>query len=214
MFDRVAKRYDLGNDVLSLRADRIWRRLVVEAVEPRSGQMILDLAAGTGTSSEPLAAAGATVIACDFSMGMLMVGQSRHAALTYVAGDALFLPYADASFDAVTISFGLRNVENPDDALQEMRRVTKAGGRLVVCEFSTPTWRLFRYFYTHCLLVVLPSVARVVASSPAAYKYLAESIAAWPDQARLATQIADAGWRRVEWRNLSAGIVTIHRAEA
>jgi len=113
MFDRVAARYDLANDVLSLGQDRAWRRLTVDAVAPRPGQLILDLAAGTGTSSEPFATAGATVVPTDLSIGMLEVGKQRRPSLSFVAADALQLPYADASFDAVTISFGLRNVRTP-----------------------------------------------------------------------------------------------------
>lgn len=214
MFDRVAKNYDLGNDVLSLGQDRAWRALVVEAVEPEPGQLILDLAAGTGTSSEPFSQAGATVIATDFSLGMLTVGQTRLPQLTFVAADALQLPYADASFDAVTISFGLRNVEDPGAALAEMRRVTRPGGRLVVCEFSTPTWKPFRVLYANYLVAAIPRIARIITSNPAAYVYLAESIQAWPDQTGLAAMIETAGWRRVEFRNLSSGIVALHRAWA
>lgn len=214
MFDRVAKNYDLANDVLSLGQDRAWRTLVVEAVEPRPGQLILDLAAGTGTSSEPFALAGSVVIPTDLSIGMLTVGKRRKPSLDFVAADALQLPYADASFDTVTISFGLRNVEDTAAALVEMRRVTKPGGRLVVCEFSTPTWRPFRVLYSNYLVAAIPKIASVVSSNPVAYDYLAESIQAWPDQSRLAAAIETAGWRQVEWRNLSSGIVALHRARA
>ncbi len=214
MFDRVAARYDLANDVLSLGQDRAWRREVVRAVAPRPGQLILDLAAGTGTSSEPFASAGATVIPVDLSLGMLRVGKQRRPALSFVAADALRLPYADGCFDAVTISFGLRNVEDPAAALREMRRVTRPGGTLVVCEFSTPTWPLFREVYANYLVAAIPRIARVVSSNPAAYVYLAESIQAWPDQPALADVIAAAGWRDVEWRNLTGGIVALHRARA
>ncbi|MCW2802384.1 MAG: menG [Propionibacteriaceae bacterium] len=214
MFDGVAARYDLANDVLSLGADRAWRQLVVEAVDPQPGQTILDLAAGTGTSSEPFAAAGAAVFPTDLSLGMLTVGKRRRPELSFVAGDALQLPYADDSFDAVTISFGLRNVENTQAALAEMRRVTKPGGSLVVCEFSTPRWRPFRAVYANYLVAAIPKLARLVSSNPAAYEYLAESIQAWPDQERLAQTIEQAGWTGVEWRNLSGGIVALHRGRA
>ena len=214
MFDRVAERYDLANDVLSLGQDRAWRKRVTEAVAPRSGQLILDLAAGTGTSSEPIAEAGATVVATDLSFGMLLVGKQRRPGLSFVAADALQLPYADASFDAVTISFGLRNVEDTAAALTEMRRVIKEGGTLVVCEFSTPTWRPFRTLYSNYLIAALPRIASLVSSSPAAYEYLAESIQAWPDQPGLATMIDMSGWRDVEWQNLSGGIVALHRGRA
>jgi demethylmenaquinone methyltransferase / 2-methoxy-6-polyprenyl-1,4-benzoquinol methylase len=214
MFDRVATRYDLANDVLSLGQDRAWRRRTVEAVDPRPGQLILDLAAGTGTSSEPFAYAGATVIPSDLSMGMLRVGKQRRPRLSFVAADALRLPYANACFDAVTISFGLRNLEDPAEGLREMRRVTRPGGTLLVCEFSTPTWAPFRSVYANYLVAAIPRIARLVSSNPVAYEYLAESIQAWPDQAALAAVIAEAGWADVEWRNLSGGIVALHRARA
>jgi demethylmenaquinone methyltransferase/2-methoxy-6-polyprenyl-1,4-benzoquinol methylase len=212
MFDAVAARYDLTNDVLSLGQDRRWRREVVRLVDPRPGQRVLDLAAGTGTSSEPFAAAGAFVAACDFSLGMLTVGKTARPGLPFVAGDALRLPFADDTFDAVAISFGLRNVSDPDAALVEILRVTRTGGRLVVCEFSSPTRAPFRRVYTEYLMRALPAVARRVASSPDAYVYLAESIRAWPDQAALAERIHAAGWDDVVWRNLSGGIVALHRA--
>ena len=214
MFDRVAARYDLANDVLSLGQDRAWRRHVVDAVEPRPGQLILDLAAGTGTSSEPFASSGARVIPTDLSLGMLLVGKQRRPHLSFVAADALRLPYADASFDAVTISFGLRNVEDAAAALREMRRVIKPSGTLVVCEFSTPTWRPFRAIYSNYLVAALPRIASLVSSSRAAYEYLAESIQAWPDQQGLSAMIEKTGWRDVEWRNLSGGIVALHRARS
>ena len=214
MFDRVAARYDLVNDVLSMGQDRAWRRRTVEAVDPRPGQRILDLAAGTGTSSEPFGSAGAIVVPTDLSLGMLEVGKRRRPALSFVAADALRLPYADAAFDAVTISFGIRNVEDPAAALRELRRVTRPGGTLVVCEFSTPTWAPFRAVYLNYLVAALPRIARLISSNPQAYEYLAESIQAWPDQPGLAAVIGEAGWRNVEWRNLSGGVVALHRAQA
>ena len=212
MFDDVAARYDLANDVLSLGQDRAWRRATLEAVDARPGERVLDLAAGTGTSSEPFALAGATVVPTDLSLGMLRVGKQRRPALSFVAADALQLPYADGVFDAVTISFGLRNVEDTHAALTEMRRVTRPGGRLVVCEFSAPTWAPFRRVYTEYLMAALPRIANLVSSNPAAYVYLAESIRAWPDQTGLAGRLTAAGWRDVAWRNLSGGIVALHRA--
>jgi demethylmenaquinone methyltransferase / 2-methoxy-6-polyprenyl-1,4-benzoquinol methylase len=212
MFDRVAARYDMVNDVLSLGQDRAWRRRTVEAVGPLPGQRILDLAAGTGTSSEPFADAGAAVMPTDLSLGMLEVGRQRRPTLSFVAADALRLPFADAAFDAVTISFGLRPVEDPAAALRELHRVTRPGGTLVICEFSTPTWAPFRIAYLNYLVAALPRVARLISSNPVAYEYLAESIQAWPDQPGLAATIAEVGWRDVEWRNLSGGIVALHRA--
>jgi demethylmenaquinone methyltransferase/2-methoxy-6-polyprenyl-1,4-benzoquinol methylase len=212
MFDEVAARYDRTNDVLSLGQDRRWRRAVVEALDVRAGERLLDLAAGTGTSTEPFADAGVLAVACDFSLGMLRVGRRGHPDLAFAAGDATRLPFADGAFDAVTISFGLRNVGDVDAALGEMRRVTRHGGRMVVCEFSHPTWEPFRTIYTGYLMRALPAVARRVSSSPDSYVYLAESIRAWPDQRGLAGQIAGAGWSDVEYRNLSGGIVALHRA--
>ena len=212
MFDDVASRYDLTNDVLSLGQDRRWRKAVVSAVGPRPGERVLDLAAGTGTSTLPIAEAGAFAVPCDFSQGMLAVGKRNLPVLPFTAGDGTRLPFADASFDAVTISFGLRNLVDPDAGLREMLRVTRPGGRLVVCEFSSPTWAPFRTVYVEYLMRALPAVARAVSSSPDAYVYLAESIRAWPDQAGLAARVAAAGWTAVRWRNLSGGIVALHHA--
>ncbi len=214
MFDRVAGRYDLTNDVLAVGQTRKWRRLVTEAVDPQPGQRVLDLAAGTGTSSESFVRVGAQVVPCDFSLGMLQVGRKRLPHLPFVAGDAMALPFADASFDAVTISFGLRNIHDPAQGLREMRRVTRPGGRLVVCEFSTPVWPPFRTIYQEYLMKALPQIAKRVASNSEAYEYLAESIAAWPGQQGLAELLLDAGWEQVAWRNLSGGIVALHRGVA
>ncbi len=214
MFDAVAKRYDVTNDVLSLGQDRRWRRDVIAAVDPQPGHRVLDLAAGTGTSSQPFADLGARVVPCDFSLGMLQVGKQARPHLPFTAGDGTKLPFRDATFDAVTISFGLRNIVDPVAGLRELRRVTKPGGRLVVCEFSHPTWAPFRTVYVEYLMRALPPVARAVSSAPDAYVYLAESIRAWPDQAGLATMIGDAGWQDPQWRNLSGGIVALHRATA
>jgi demethylmenaquinone methyltransferase / 2-methoxy-6-polyprenyl-1,4-benzoquinol methylase len=212
MFDAVASRYDVTNDVLSLGQDRRWRSAVLEAVGAGPGERVLDLAAGTGTSSLPFAQAGAHVVPCDFSQGMLAVGKRNLPQLPFTAGDGTRLPFADASFDAVTISFGLRNLVDADAGLREMLRVTRPGGRLVVCEFSRPTWAPLRTLYAEYLMRALPPVARAVSSSPDAYVYLAESIRAWPDQAGLAERVAAAGWEHVQWRDLSAGIVALHRA--
>jgi demethylmenaquinone methyltransferase / 2-methoxy-6-polyprenyl-1,4-benzoquinol methylase len=212
MFDAVARRYDVTNDVLSLGQDRRWRHDVISAVDPRPGELVLDLAAGTGTSSQPFADRGASVVPCDFSLGMLTVGKQARPALPFTAGDGTQLPFADETFDAVTISFGLRNIVDPVAGLREMRRVTRPGGRLVVCEFSHPTYRPVRTVYLEYLMKALPTIARAVSSSPDAYVYLAESIRAWPDQQGLADLVADAGWRAPAWRNLSGGIVALHRA--
>jgi demethylmenaquinone methyltransferase/2-methoxy-6-polyprenyl-1,4-benzoquinol methylase len=212
MFDDVAARYDLTNDVLSLGQTYVWRRAVLRAVDPQPGMRVLDLAAGTGTSTRPFADAGADAIACDFSLGMLQVGRQRQPDLAFVAGDGLRLPFADGAFDAVTISFGLRNLHDTEAGLAELLRVTRPGGRLVVCEFSHPTWSPFRTVYSEYLMGALPGIARRVSSNPDAYVYLAESIRAWPDQAGLAGLIRDAGWSEVAYRNLTGGIVALHRA--
>ncbi len=212
MFDDVAERYDVTNDVLALGQTRRWRTAVVAALEPGPGDRILDLAAGTGTSSVALARRGATVVATDFSLGMLRVGRQRQPGLPFVAGDGMALPFADASFDAATISFGLRNIHDRMAGLREMRRVVRPGGRLVVCEFSHPTWGPFRTLYAEYLMKALPSVARRTSSNPDAYVYLAESIRAWPDQRALAADIAASGWTGVQWRDLTLGIVALHRA--
>jgi demethylmenaquinone methyltransferase/2-methoxy-6-polyprenyl-1,4-benzoquinol methylase len=209
MFDEVAPKYDRTNTVLSMGQDRRWRKAVADALALDRGERVLDLAAGTATSSAALSRSGATVVGCDFSLGMLKEGRGRGVAL--VAGDALRLPFTDGAFDAVTISFGLRNVADTGQALEELRRVTRPGGRLVVCEFSHPTWQPFRTVYSEYLMRLLPAVATRVSSDPAAYVYLAESIRAWPDQAALAAQVQRAGWDQVGWRDLSGGIVALHR---
>ncbi|MDL9948003.1 demethylmenaquinone methyltransferase [Gordonia sp. ABSL11-1] len=210
MFDGVAKRYDLTNTVLSFGQDRGWRRTTRKALALRHGDIVLDLAAGTAVSTVELATSGAHCIAADFSLGMLKAGAHRD--VPKVAADALALPFADESFDAATISFGLRNVHDAPKALSELRRVLKPGGRLVICEFSTPTFRAFRTVYMEYLMKALPAVATKVSSNPAAYVYLAESIRAWPDQTRLAALLRDAGFTKVDWQNLTGGIAAIHSA--
>ncbi|HEV7728165.1 MAG TPA: demethylmenaquinone methyltransferase [Modestobacter sp.] len=209
MFDRVAGRYDLTNTVLSGGLDAGWRRATREALGARPGQTVLDVAAGTAVSTVELAAGGVQAIACDFSQGMLRAGAAR--AVPKVAGDAMALPLADGSVDGVVISFGLRNVADARAALREFARVTRPGGRLVVCEFSSPTWSPFRTVYTEYLMKALPRIARTVSSNPEAYVYLAESIRAWPAQAELAGWLQEAGWSDVAWQNLTGGVVALHR---
>lgn len=212
MFDGVASRYDLTNTVLSFGQDRGWRRATRAALRAGPGERILDVGAGTGVSTAELAASGAYVVGADLSLGMLYAGKRVRPQVPLLAGDALRLPFADASFDAVTISFALRNVSDSDAALREFARVTRPGGRLVVCEFSSPVHPAFRTVYLSYLMRSLPAVARLVSSNPDAYGYLADSIRAWPDQPELAARIGGAGWRTVAWRNLTGGIVALHRA--
>lgn len=210
MFDAVAQRYDVTNTVLSLGQDRLWRRATRAALKIGPGDKVLDLAAGTAVSTVELAKSGAWCVAADFSVGMLHAGARRD--VPKVGADATKLPFADGVFDAVTISFGLRNVVDHVLGLSEMARVTRPGGRLVVCEFSTPVVPVFATGYKEYLMRALPRVARAVSSNPDAYVYLAESIRAWPDQSALARQIAAAGWSDVRWRNLTGGIVALHAA--
>jgi demethylmenaquinone methyltransferase / 2-methoxy-6-polyprenyl-1,4-benzoquinol methylase len=215
MFDGLAGRYDLMNDVLSMGQVRLWRQTVKRILGALPGDRVLDLAAGTGTSSVTFASSGADCVACDFSLGMLTAGKKRgtpavSGRVTFAAGDAMRLPFKDDSFDAVTISFGLRNVQETKAALEEMYRVTRPGGRLVVCEFSRITVPAVDMLYRHYLTDILPAIARRVARNPVAYEYLAESITDWPAQRELAGVIRSAGWSRVKWRDISLGIVAIH----
>jgi demethylmenaquinone methyltransferase / 2-methoxy-6-polyprenyl-1,4-benzoquinol methylase len=212
MFDGVAAGYDRTNTVLSFGQDRSWRRDTRDALDLRPGQLCLDLAAGTGVSTEELSRSGAEVVGVDLSLGMLRVGHQARPAVPLLAGDALALPLRDGAFDAVTISFGLRNIVDTRAALAELARVTRPGGRLVVCEFSAPVDPSLRWAYLGYLMRALPTVARRVSSNPDAYVYLAESIRAWPEQAALAAIIGSAGWDSVGWKNLTGGIVALHRA--
>ncbi len=214
MFDRTAARYDLLNDLMTGGMDRRWRREAVRALDAQPGELVLDLAAGTGTSSVPFAEAGAQTVACDFSLGMLREGVRRQAGverLGFTAGDALRLPFRDEAFHAVTISFGIRNVSDTVAALTEMRRVTKPGGRLLICEVSRPPNLVLRSLHRAHLKIGLPLMAKV-SSNPDSYHYLAESTAAWHDQAALAGLMREAGWASVRWRDLTFGVVALHHA--
>ncbi len=212
MFDGVAKRYDLVNDLLSLGQTKRWRKKVTAIIKPEPGMKILDMAAGPGASSEPLHKAGAEVTSADFSHGMLDAGRRQRPYLNFQWADALALPFGDNSFDLYTISFGLRNTHKTEKALAEALRVVRPGGRLVIVEFSAPTFRPFRTIYTNYLMSALPWIAKKSSSNPDAYIYLAESIKAWPDQVALAAIIERAGWSKVDITNLTGGIVAIHTA--
>jgi demethylmenaquinone methyltransferase/2-methoxy-6-polyprenyl-1,4-benzoquinol methylase len=210
MFDGVAKGYDRTNSVMTLGFDRRWREWSRRVLDAQPGERVLDLAAGTAVSTVEYASSGAWCVAADFSIGMLLGGKNRN--VPKVAADALRLPFADGAFDAATVSFGLRNFSDTAAALREMARVVRPGGRLVICEVSTPTFKPFRYVYMRYLLRILPFIGRRVSSNPEAYEYLAESMRAWPDQRALGELIAEAGWEDVAWLNLTGGVVALHRA--
>jgi demethylmenaquinone methyltransferase/2-methoxy-6-polyprenyl-1,4-benzoquinol methylase len=213
MFDNVAEGYDRTNAVATMGLEKlVWRPATLAEIAPRKGMKILDLAAGTGASSIKLREAGAEVVSCDFSVGMLRVGKRNHPELDLIAGDALHLPFADETFDVVTISWALRNVNDVTVALQEMLRVTRPGGRLVILEQSHPTWKPFRVVYLEYMMRAVPAVAKLVSTNPEAYEYLAESTRAWLPQEPLARTIEAAGWTRVHWANLTGGLVAVHRA--
>ena len=207
MFDDVGKNYDITNTILSFGQDRMWRRRVRERLALKPGEKVLDLAAGSAVSTEELAKSGAWCVACDFSQGMLAAGAKRD--VPKVVGDGMQLPFADETFDAVTISFGLRNIQDTGQALREMARVTKPGGRLTIAEFSTPILPVFSFVYKEYLMRVLPLVAKQVSSNGEAYEYLAESIRAWPDQEELASIVNANGWTDCGWQNLTFGITAM-----
>lgn len=214
MFDTVSTHYDRTNAVLSMGNAALWRVATTRAVDPKPGERILDVAAGTGTSSAALARNGAHVVAADFSPGMIEVGRQRQSGnpfVEFVQADATALPFDDDSFDAVTISFGLRNVTDPRGALAEFLRVTRPGGRLVICEFSRPPLAILRSGYFGYLKYGMPLLARLSSSNPDAYQYLMDSIKDWPSQPVLAQWLRDAGYMRVAHRNLTGGIVALHR---
>jgi demethylmenaquinone methyltransferase/2-methoxy-6-polyprenyl-1,4-benzoquinol methylase len=210
MFDGVAPGYDRANTVMTLGLDRRWRRATARILGASRGETVLDLAAGTGVSTTEYAAAGAWCVAADFSLGMLRAG--RHRTLPMVAADALHLPFAGDTFDAATVSLGIRNFVDPEAALVELARVVRPGGRLVICEVSTPTSAPIRFLHRRVLLRAMTRLGRRFSSHPNAYGYLAESVLDWPAQRELALIIAGAGWRDVEWTNLTFGVVAIHRA--
>lgn len=210
MFDDVGEKYDLTNTIISFGQDRRWRRRTRERLNLQPGEKVLDVAAGTAVSTEEMAKSGAWCVAVDFSKGMLAAG--RHRDVPKVVGDGMNLPFADETFDAVTISYGFRNIHDIRQALREFARVTKPGGRLTINEFSTPVVPVFGTFYKEYLTRALPKIARVVSSNPDSYEYLAESIRAWPDQEDLARIINAHGWEQAGWQNLSFGIVAMHSA--
>jgi len=210
MFDDVANRYDFLNDLLSLGRTKAWRRAVTSIIAPKPGMKILDIAAGTGSSSRPLVDKGAEVTALDFSQGMIEQGRKQNKNIKFVQGDALKLPFEDNSFEVTTISFGLRNTSSTEIALKEALRVTKDGGRIVVAEFSHPVNPIFKKIYLNYLMKALPVIVKKISKNPDAYIYLADSIRAWPDQAELASIMRDSGFKSVAWQDLTFGIVAVH----
>lgn len=210
MFDDVGRNYDITNTVMTFGLDRYWRKRTRKRLAVKPGEKVLDLAAGTAVSTVELAKSGACCVACDFSQGMLKAGAHRD--VPKVVGDAMHLPFADETFDAVTISYGLRNVHDYEAALREMARVTKPSGRLVVNEFSTPVLPVFSTIYQECLPRIIPLLGNIFSSNAPAYEYLAESIKAWPDQEELAAAINRNGWTQCGWQNLSFGVVALHGA--
>ena len=210
MFDGVANRYDFLNDLLSLGRTKAWRKVGTSIIAPKPGLKILDIAAGTGSSTRPLVDAGAEVIALDFSAGMIEIGRKRQKDIKFVQGDALNLPFEENVFDVTTISFGLRNTSNIDSALKDSLRVTKSGGKIVIAEFSHPSNSIFRFIYLNYLMKAIPIISKKISKNPDAYVYLAESIRAWPNQEGLASKMRDAGWKSVAWQDLTFGIVAVH----
>jgi demethylmenaquinone methyltransferase/2-methoxy-6-polyprenyl-1,4-benzoquinol methylase len=233
MFDRVAPRYDLTNTVISLGQDRGWRTSAARATRLAPGETAIDVACGTGALTRTLARLepNAHVIGADFAWEMVrraprergaggvnlasemvrLAPRERGVKVAYLAGDATRLPLPNESADVVTIAFGLRNLPDPDAGLREFRRVLRPGGRLVICEFSTPTAPVFSTVYDRYLSKLIPVAAKAVSSDSEAYAYLARSIDAWPDQPGLARRMRRAGFVDVAWRNLTGGVVALHR---
>ena len=217
MFGEISGRYDLLNRLLSAGRDRAWRRVTVERLGPRPGERALDLCGGTGDLALDLARAGASVVCADFSWPMLVGARPKLAgagpgAVRLLLADALRLPFADGSFDLLTIAFGLRNLRTVEEGLGEMRRVLRPGGRLGILEFSTPPGALLRGAYHLYLGRILPRVGGWVSGRPRAYRYLADSIRGFPDQEGLARQMREAGLVEVGYLNLTGGIVALHTA--
>jgi demethylmenaquinone methyltransferase/2-methoxy-6-polyprenyl-1,4-benzoquinol methylase len=220
VFDSVASRYDLMNDLMSLGIHRLWKRRTVELAGVRRGQRVLDLAAGTGDLAERFArivGANGEVVMSDINQAMLEQGRTRlvNAGLVgnldYVLANAEALPFATDSFDCLTIGFGLRNVTHKQLALNEMYRVLRPGGRALILEFSHPTTKPLEKAYDAYSFTVLPTLGRLVAGDSASYRYLAESIRMHPDQETLLGMMEQAGFERASYENHTGGIVAIHR---
>jgi demethylmenaquinone methyltransferase/2-methoxy-6-polyprenyl-1,4-benzoquinol methylase len=213
VFEAVARRYDLMNDLMSMGIHRLWKRSLVRLAAPRAGQHIVDLAGGTGDVAALMAAPDRLVTVCDPSLGMMDAGRARGdarlAQVQWLAGTGEALPLADGSVDTLTIAFGIRNVTQMSAALAEIRRVLAPGGRFLCLEFSTP-WAPLRPFYNLFSFTVIPRLGAWVANAPEAYTYLVESIRRFPDQREFKAAIERAGFENVSFRNLSGGIACIH----
>ena len=218
VFSRVASRYDLMNDLMSAGVHRLWKNAMMDWLAPRNGQKLLDVAGGTGDIAFRFLdrAPGATVTVCDMTESMLVEGRKRAQALekadrlSWVTGDAMALPFPDNSFDRYTISFGIRNVTRIPDALTEAYRVLRPGGRLVVLEFSQLPVPALQWAYDRYSFNVIPAMGQAVTGDRDSYQYLVESIRKFPDQATFAEMIRNAGFERVQWRDLSMGIAALH----
>lgn len=210
VFEAVAARYDLMNDLMSMGIHRLWKRTLVRMAAPAPGQCIVDLAGGTGDVAALMAAPDRQVTVCDPSLAMMDVGRARgHRHVSWLEGTAERIPLRSASVDTVTIAFGIRNVTRVEDALVEALRVLKPGGRFLCLEFSTPH-ALVRPFYNLFSFAVIPRLGAWIARSPEAYTYLVESIRRFPDQRAFTALIEQAGFTDVRYRNLSFGIAAIH----
>jgi demethylmenaquinone methyltransferase/2-methoxy-6-polyprenyl-1,4-benzoquinol methylase len=218
VFSRVASRYDLMNDLMSAGVHRLWKDAMMDWLAPRRGQRLLDVAGGTGDIALRFLrrAEGSTAVVCDLTQSMLDEGQRRAEAqalgprVDWVAGDAMTLPFPDASFDVYTIAFGIRNVTRPEAALREAYRVLVPGGRLMVLEFSQLPSPLLQRAYDVYSFSVIPAMGEVVARDRESYQYLVESIRRFPDQETFAGMVRDAGFDQVRYRNLSLGIAALH----
>lgn len=212
VFAGVARRYDLMNDAMSFGIHRLWKRTLARAAHPLPGQVIVDLAGGTGDVARLLAGEDRRVLVCDPSLAMMCVGRERGMRhVSWLAGSGEGIPLASASVDTVTIAFGIRNVTSMEDALREVLRVLKPGGRFFCLEFSRP-WRPIRPFYDLFSFAVIPRLGAWIAREPEAYAYLVESIRRFPDQESFKQTLLRAGFADVGYRNLTFGVACLHRA--
>ncbi len=220
VFDSVAQRYDLMNDLMSFGLHRWWKRFTVNVAAIRAGERVLDLAAGTGDLARQLAKKtgdSGEVVVSDINWSMLDVGRERLtnrglvANMRFVQADAEDLPFPDRHFDLVTIGFGLRNVTDKDAALASIYRVLKPGGRLLVLEFSKPRLKALSTLYDAYSFAALPVMGRIVAKDAESYQYLAESIRVHPDQDSLEDMLEQAGFEQCDYFNMMGGIVALHR---